>query len=54
MTPARLKVAGTVLSAIFAGLAFAYPSHGAELAAAAAFLFGSLHIPRPGDARVAQ
>lgn len=54
MTPKQLKVAGTILSAAFAGLAFAFPSEAPVFASIAGLVFGALHIPRPGDVKAAQ
>jgi hypothetical protein len=54
MSPLQAKILGTIVSAIFAGLAFAYPAEAPVLASVAGVVFGALHIARPGDVKAAQ
>jgi hypothetical protein len=46
---AHPRIVGTIVSAIFAGLAFAFPDHAAEALAASTFMLGALHVSKPGD-----
>lgn len=45
------RIVGAAVSAIFAGLAFAFPAHAAEAVAASTFVLGWLGVSRPGDVK---
>lgn len=49
--PNTLKILGTVISVIAAGLAAVFPKYAREIVPISTFILGAIHVPQPGTVK---